>query len=703
MAATPFGSWPSPLSPESLATVRVSWSGLQIASGACWWSESRPGEGGRQAVLSMPLGADRSGPGTQPGPVSEVLGPDANVRSRVHEYGGGAFRVGPDGSLTFVDADEQALWWRPAGGAARRITPPAPETERHRYAEPRPVPGAPFVVVVRERHHPGGVDDEIVAVPVGLGPVGAEPGGGAGPVTVLFAGRDFCAAPRPSPDGARLAFIVWDHPNMPWDGTELLVADLQRAGIPALGPPTTVAGGPDESVGQPLWASADELWFVSDAAGWWQPYRWRAGTAAARVVAVEAEFHGPDWNLGQQTMAFLDDGRLACRYRSGGRDRVGVVRPGAGPDGGVLDEVDQPCVSVSALAAGEGRLVVVGATPTEPTGLVEIGWPGPVPVRAGARPRAPLPSADPRRAAARVLHRPGAAAPGAVSVAEPVRFATRAGVDATVLFYPPAGGGPGADDPGADDPGADDPGADDPGADDPGADGAPPPLLVVCHGGPTAANDPGYDPAVQFWTSRGIAVAAVDYRGSSGYGRRFRRLLDGAWGVADAEDCADAASHLARQGRVDAGRMAVRGASSGGLTALRAATVGGPFAAAVVVYGVTDLAALAADTHKFEARYIDRLVGPWPAAASTYEDRSPARHPERIGAALLLLQGADDAVVPPDQAARLADAVRRAGGRCEHQVFPGEGHGFRRAETLAACARAELAFLGSTLGFTPAP
>ena len=233
--------------------------------------------------------------------------------------------------------------------------------------------------------------------------------------------------------------------------------------------------------------------------------------------------------------------------------------------------------------------------------------------------------------------------------------------------------------------------------------GTRPPLLVLCHGGPTAAVEPGYDPGIQFWTSRGVAVAAVDYRGSDGYGRRFRRLLDGAWGVADAEDVTAAAAALADAGLVDGGRMAVRGSSSGGLTALRAATVGGPFAAAVVAYGVTDLARLAADTHKFEARYLDRLVGPWPAAAARYDDRSPARHPERIGAAVLLLQGLADPIVPPSQARALVGALQARGVRVELVEFDGEGHGFRRADTRVACWRAELAFLGEVLGFDPAP
>jgi dipeptidyl aminopeptidase/acylaminoacyl peptidase len=446
---------------------------------------------------------------------------------------------------------------------------------------------------------------------------------------------------------------------MPWDGCELWVGALRAgpgAGPPAIADAALVDGGAEVSVGQPLWADTATLWFVSDRRGWWQPWRRRDGAAPEPMCDVEAEFHGPDWVLGQQTMDLLDDGRLLCRFRRDGRDHVGVLDPATR----TLDEWCQPCVTISALCAGaEATGVLVGATPDTTVALHRVDAHG----------------------SHQVAHRPVTALslePGWVAHAQPMTFETKGGVLAHALFYPPTGEGVH------------------------GPANELPPLVVLVHGGPTAACEPGLDLAVQLWTTRGVAVAAVDYRGSSGYGRAYRALLDGAWGVADVEDCVAAARALAERRLVDGRRMAIRGSSAGGLTALRALTRGGPFAAALVSYGVTDLAALAADTHKFEARYMDRLVGPYPEAAAVYDERSPARHPDEIEGAVLLLQGADDPIVPPDQAARMAAALRARGLRCDHVVFPGEGHGWRRSDTLAGAAALEIEFLGDVLGFLPA-
>jgi dipeptidyl aminopeptidase/acylaminoacyl peptidase len=326
------------------------------------------------------------------------------------------------------------------------------------------------------------------------------------------------------------------------------------------------------------------------------------------------------------------------------------------PASATLTELRQPCVTISALAGGgagaAAEIVVMGATATEPPAVYRVAPVG-----------APL-------------HRPTAVplADSWVSVAAEYTFPTEAGTPASLLFFAPHS------------------------PEWTAPDGDPPPLVVVCHGGPTAGVEPGFDPAVQMWTTRGVAVALVDYRGSTGHGRRFRRLLDGAWGVADAEDSRAAAVFLADQGLVDGRRMVVKGSSAGGFTALRCLDTGGPFVAAVVAYGVTDLGALAADSHKFESRYLDRLVGPWPEATLLYEDRSPARHPERVEGAVLLLQGSEDPIVPPDQAERMVVALRSRGLRCEHVVFEGEGHGFRRAETLARVAELEIAFVRDVLG-----
>ncbi len=618
---------------------RVSLGGLQVVGDTCWWSESRPHEGGRTVVMRMRRGAA----------AEEVSPPGVSVRTRVHEYGGGAHFAEGD-SLLYTALDDQALWWLDPGTEPVRLTPPPPPGQSHRYADARPVAGGRFVVSLRERHHDGGVDDELVVVDR-LGRI--DP-------TVLVSGRDFLAAPRPAPDGRRLAWVAWDHPNMPWDGSELWVADLDTAdGVPSLSSPRSIAGGPDESVGQPLWAGED-LWFVSDRSGWWQPFLWRPGEPPRRVATDEVEFATADWALGQAAIDVGADGHLVCRFRRHGRDHVAVVHRSTG----AVREVEQSCVAVSdlrcAVSDGGDEIVVAGTSATDPPALYRV---------AAGKGQGVTAVEELHRATAAPLDRAW------VSAAEELSFPTVAGTTASLLFFAPRGPGWA------------------------GPVGTAPPLVVLCHGGPTAQSQPGFDAGVQLWTTRGVAVALVDYRGSTGHGRRFRRLLDGAWGVADAEDCRSAASFLADAGLVDGSRMVVKGSSAGGLTALRCLEAGGPFAAAVVSYGVTDLETLAADTHKFESRYVERLVGPWPQSKDAYDDRSPARHPERVAGAVLLLQGSDDPIVPPDQAERMAAALRSSGVRCDLVVFEGEGHGFRRAETLVRCAELEIAFVSDVLGF----
>jgi dipeptidyl aminopeptidase/acylaminoacyl peptidase len=632
----PFGTWPSPLSPELLAAGRISMGGLHVtADGTCYWTETRPAEGGRQVVVRM-----------RPGEAAGVVSPaGVSVRTRVHEYGGASFTVDGD-ALVYVDLDEQSLWRMPFGAAPVRISPPAPVGERHRYGEPRSVSGSGIVVAVRERHHDGGVDDEVVAVAGGV-------------ATVLVAGRDFCASPRPSPDGRRLAWVVWDLPNMPWDGSELWMADLHTDSgpeSPTLENRVLVAGGEDESVGQPTWDGDARLLFVSDRYGWWQPFAWSAG-GVERLCAEPAEFHGPDWILGQATMAPLVGGGVVCRCRRAGFDHLTVV-DAAGPArdvAAVAHDIGVRPGVVSALAAGPSGVVAIAATPDEAPAVRLV---------------------DPADGSAQVLHRPTPPVleTAWVSVPRAVSVVSAAGHEIPALFFAPAA------------------------PDLRGPAGELPPLVVQCHGGPTASAEPGLDLAVQLWTTRGFAVAVVDYRGSTGHGRAYRQALQGLWGRADAEDCVAVARHLAAAGDVDGRRMLVRGSSAGGLTALACLAPGGPFSGALVSYGVTDLRALAADTHKFESRYLDRLVGPWPDAAGRYEERSPALHPEAIAGGVLLLQGTEDPIVPPDQARRMAEALAERGVRCRLELFDGEGHGFRRAETIARAADLELAFATELLG-----
>ncbi|HUA95764.1 MAG TPA: hypothetical protein VMB82_09580, partial [Acidimicrobiales bacterium] len=329
-----WGEWPSPISPSVLAEARLSLSGLQVVGDEVWWSQSRPSDGGRQAVLRSAV--PPSGP-EAPGPIAEA-GPEAvSVRSRVHEYGGGAWTVDPDtGALYLVDAVDQAVWLHRPGSPLQRLSGVAPEDESWRHGDLRVVPGGEWLMAVRERHHPGGVDDEIVAMPTGRD----------GPPVVVLSGRDFFAAPRPSPDGSRLAWLTWDHPDMPWDGGELWAGELVVAGGgPAVRAGRRIAGGPRESVGQPTWGRHGELWFVSDRRGWWQPYRWEPGSdpPVHPVVDESAEFHSPDWVLGQSTLVPQPDGSLVARVRRLGRDRLVLVDPTEG----TATEIAQPCVAIA--------------------------------------------------------------------------------------------------------------------------------------------------------------------------------------------------------------------------------------------------------------------------------------------------------------------------------------------------------------------
>ena len=456
--------------------------------------------------------------------------------------------------------------------------------------------------------------------------------------TVVASGRDFYAAPRFGP-GGRLAWLCWDQPNMPWDGAELWTVAAGR-----------VAGGPDESISQPRWAPDGRLAWCSDRTGWWNLY-----LEGEAVLAEEAEFSGADWVLGQSTYGFLGDGRMAAVRTDPDGQRLVVVD--------VVARTSQvlalPFNAFPALRARRSEIVAVAASPVDAPAVVGL---------------------DPATGDMRILRRsrpPLENGAELVSVARPVTYPTAGGLQAHALLYPP--GNPGWQAP----------------------DGERPPLVVTAHGGPTGQASPAFDVGIQFWTTRGFAVADVDYRGSTGYGRAFRRSLDGAWGVADVEDCVAAAAHVAGQGLVDGARMVIRGRSAGGLTVLGALGTSNVFAAGATHYGVTDLSTLVADTHKFEARYLDRLVGPWPDARERYEARSPARAAGRIAAPVILFHGTEDRVVPPSQAEAMAQALRASGVPCALVLFPGEGHGFRRAESVVRAIEAELWFYSRVLGFTP--
>ena len=583
MATLPYGSWPSPITAASLVERTVSLSDLRADGGALYWNEGRPAEAGRQVIVRWKPGAE---------PV-DVLPAPYSARTTVHEYGGAAYAVA-GGTVYFSNFADQALY---------RLGDPTPLAAGARYADFDVL--GDRVVCVRQ----DGDVNEVFEV-------------GAG---VVASGHDFSAAPRFAPDG-RLAWLAWDHPRMPWDGTVL--------------EPGPTAGGPDESVTQPKWSPAGALHWISDRTGWWNLYR-----EGQPLRPMDAEFAEPAWVFGNSTYDFLPDGRVVAAWTG----HLGVL--GEAP-------LDLPYTSFSSIRTFGDKVAAIAASPTLAPAVVVI---------------------DPTTAEVTVVResRPTTVDPGHLSTPQRIDFPTTGGRTAHALYYPPANAGVTA------------------------PAGELPPLIVTSHGGPTSQASTALNLRTQFWTSRGFGLVDVDYGGSSGYGRAYRRQLDGEWGVVDVDDCIAAARHLAGAGKVDGRRMVVRGSSASGLTTLLALTRG-VFAAGASLYGVADLSALATDTHKFEARYLDGLVGPWPEAAEVYRQRSPLTHADQLSAPLIIFQGLDDKVVPPAQAEVLVAALRRAGLPFAYLTFEGEAHGFRKAETIQRVMEAELSFYGQVLGFTPA-
>ncbi|MHB8429728.1 MAG: S9 family peptidase [Acidimicrobiales bacterium] len=666
-----FGWWPSPFSAEAVAAGRISRGGLHADGDQFVWTESRPAQDGRQVVV-------RSGPdGT-----SEIVSPPGvSVRSRVHEYGGGA-ALCVHGVVYYVDQDDQG-WYRfdpvsdqtplalTAGTTGR--------SSSRRAGDGRLTGDGRWLVFVEEEAERARTEHRIVAVATD----------GAGRQEVLVEGGGFVAAPRPSPDGAWLSWVAWDHPSMSWDSSELRLARLvDDGGSIRVEGERTVAGGGPCSVGQPRWLSDGSLLFADDRTGWWLPYRLRVdltgpsgddgGTSRSRALIDEpAEFHAPDWLLGQATMAELPDASIVSRSRRNGTDRLVRLAPPPSAEHGPWSAsvIDQPCVTVTGVAAtGSGRLALIGSTPFEAQVVVEVhpAGGGP-PHRLSADHGRPAEGRAPGRGASDLRRLMTTEESTAVSIVRSHEVPTAWGV-VPGLFVSP--GNPQVGTP---------------------VNGRPP-LVVFCHGGPTASAEPGFDPVVQFFTSRGLAVAVVDYRGSAGHGRNYRRSLDGGWGALDVDDCIAYARGLADAGWVDGDRMAIRGTSAGGLTALGALIRSRCFRGAVAWYGVTDLEALATDTHDFESHYLETLVGKWPQAMPVYRSRSPLRHPDLVTGSVLLLQGTDDPVVPADQSIRFVRALVERGADCRIHLFDGESHGFRRADTIASALTMELGFYRRLFG-----
>jgi dipeptidyl aminopeptidase/acylaminoacyl peptidase len=640
----PYGSWHSPISVELVAGAAISlgepWAGLEDP----YWLEGRPTQGGRATLMRR----------TIDGVTHELTPEPFRVGNKVHEYGGGSFAT--DGNVVLVSNQADGRLYlidRDGVQAPIPVTPEGP----WRFADLRLDPRAPRAVAVRETHDAEQPKDhrlvrnELVAIAL-------DGSGGEG--RVLVTGADFYACPRFSPDGRWLAWIEWDLPFMPWDASRLRVALVREDG--SLGDAATLAGGDGISVADPVWSPDGVLHVVTDETGWWNLYAFDGDgrslpSGPKRAVApMEAEFADPAWDFGGSSYAFLLDGSILATPRSDGHDRLIRIDPE-----GTVHELDTPFTEFDGLSVRRETAVVIASGPHDGDALIRLD------------PR----TGEPAGVLARSL--PSPIDPAVVPVGEPITFPTTDGAVAHGLFFAPANAAFEA------------------------PEGEKPPLLVLIHGGPTSSATSALKLDRAFFTSRGIAVVDVNYRGSNGYGRPFRDALNGGWGRVDVDDAVAAAQYLAGRGDVDPRRMAIRGGSAGGFTTMACLAFRPEvFAAGISLFGIADLELIHEDTHKFESRYEEQLVAPWGEDRTVWRERSPIHALDAIAAPLLLLQGLDDRVVPPSQLDVVEAAFQRRGHPYVAIRFEGEGHGFRKAESRRADYRAEIGFLGRVFGFTPA-
>lgn len=622
---SPYGSWRSPITSDLIVAGTVRLGQIELDGETVYWIEGRPAEKGRNVIVRR--SAD--------GAMVDVNPQPFNARTLVNEYGGGSFTVS-NGEVFFSNFADQRLYRVAPNAEPQAIT----AESKFRFADGVVDRRRNRMICVREDHSIAGQEAATTLVAVDLA---------SGEQTILTSGNDFYSSPRLSADGNQLAWLEWSHPNMPWDGSELWLADVPGDG--SLANKRLIAGGSAESIFQPEWSPGGELYFVSDRSNWWNLYRFSGG-AVESVCPMEAEFGLPQWVFGMATYGFVSAGQIVCAYVQKGFSRLALVDV----ESGKIETVAAPYTQIEGVRCSAGKAVFFAGSPGEASAIVSF---------------------DPATRQFETLRRSSELAIDSAYVSAPqaIEYPTESGLTAHGFFYPPQN------------------------KDFAAPVNELPPLLVMIHGGPTSAASPTLKLGIQYWTSRGIAVLDVNYGGSTGYGRDYRERLKGNWGVVDVDDCVNGARFLAEQGLVDGNRLAITGGSAGGYTVLCALAFRDVFKAGASHYGVSDLAALEIDTHKFESRYTHSLVAPYPAGAELYRQRSPIHHTDKLNAPVIFFQGLEDKVVPPNQSEMMVEALRRKNLPVAYVTFEGEQHGFRQAANIKRALDGELYFYSRIFGF----
>jgi dipeptidyl aminopeptidase/acylaminoacyl peptidase len=623
---TTYGSWKSPITADDVFAKFVGLGSIQLDGKNLYWGESRPD--GRTVIVCR----------TSHQQTIDLTPPSYNARTRVHEYGGGDY-LAAGGIVYFSNFTDQRMYRQVPGSEPQPFT----LTEGMRYADAILDDAHGRIIVVREDHTTAA--PQPVNALVSISTAGDDDG------QILVSGNDFYSTPRLNPEGTRLAWLTWNHPNMPWDGTELWIAELLSDG--SIGQHTLVAGGEAESIFQPQWSPDGILYFISDRTGWWNLYRWHEPQGYVEALCpMEAEFGEPQWIFGISTYGFESAEKLICTYSQNGSYHLASL------DTRTLNfhKFHIPYTFISDVHVAPRQVFFIAGSAIEPVALMQF---------------------DLANGEIKVLRsaREVAIDPAYFSIGQSVEFPTDQGLTAHGFFYPPKN------------------------RDFIGTPEELPPLLIMSHGGPTGATSSVFRYGIQYWTTRGFAVLDVDYGGSTGYGRAYRERLKGQWGIVDVADCVNGARHLVTQGVVDGNRLAITGGSAGGYATLCALTFYNLFRAGASYYGISDLEAMARDTHKFESRYLDGLVGPYPERRDLYISRSPIHHIEQLACPLILMQGLDDPIVPPNQSKMMFDALRTRGLPVAYLTFAGEQHGFVKAENNKRALEAELYFYSRIFKF----